>query len=33
MIDPFKKYIKEFYKAYHEISGRVHESKYRSTLG
>ena len=32
MIDPSKKYIKEFYKAYHEISGRVHESKYRSTF-
>ena len=32
MIDPAMKGIKSFYKAYHEISARVHDSKYRSTF-
>ena len=30
MISPSKKGIKEFYKAYHELSTRVFDSKYRS---
>ena len=32
MIDPRKEGIREFYKAYHEISLRVHNKKYRSTF-
>ena len=32
MISPSKKGIKEFYKAYHELSTRVFDSKYRSTF-
>ena len=32
MIDPRKEGIREFYKAYHEISLRVHQDKYRSTF-
>ena len=32
MIDPSKEGIKNFYKAYHEVSNRVHDSKYRSTF-
>ena len=32
MIDPSKEGIKSFYKAYHEVSNRVHDSKYRSTF-
>ena len=32
MVDPAMKGIKSFYKAYHEISARVHDSKYRSTF-
>ena len=32
MIDPRKEGVKEFYKAYHEISLRVHQDKYRSTF-
>ena len=32
MVDPAMKGIKNFYKAYHEISARVHDSKYRSTF-
>ena len=30
MIDPRKDGVGEFYKAYHEISSRVHDKKYRS---
>ncbi len=32
MIDPARKGLKEFYKAYHDVSARVHQSKYRSTF-
>ena len=32
MIDPTRKGVKDFYKAYHEVSRRVHDSKYRSTF-
>ena len=32
MIDPTKKGIKDFYRAYHEISSRIYDSKYRSTF-
>ena len=32
MIDPNRKNIKEFYKAYHEISSRIFDKKYRSTF-
>ena len=32
MIDPRKDGVGEFYKAYHEISSRVHDKKYRSTF-
>ena len=32
MIDPRKEGVKEFYKAYHEISLRVHDKKYHSTF-
>ena len=32
MIDPSKEGIKSFYKAYHELSTRVHNNKYRSTF-
>ena len=32
MISPSKKGIKEFYKAYHELSTRVFDSKYRSSF-
>jgi len=32
MIDPGRQGIKDFYKAYHEVSARVHDSKYRSTF-
>ena len=32
MIDPRKEGIREFYKAYHEVSSRVHQDKYRSTF-
>ena len=32
MINPKRKGVKEFYKAYHEISARVHDLKYRSTF-
>ena len=32
MIDPGSKGIRNFYKAYHDVSPRVHESKYRSTF-
>lgn len=32
MIDPSRKDIKSFYKAYHEVSAKVHQSKYRSTF-
>lgn len=32
MIDPTKKGIKDFYRAYHEVSSRIHDSKYRSTF-
>ena len=32
MIDPKKDGVREFYKAYHEISLRVHDKKYRSTF-
>ena len=32
MVDPAMKGIKGFYRAYHEISARVHDSKYRSTF-
>ena len=30
MIDPNKKDLKEFYKAYHEVSKRIYDDKYRS---
>ena len=32
MIDPTRKGLKDFYEAYHEVSKRVHNSKYRSTF-
>tara|TARA_B100001564_G_scaffold87287_1_gene70914 strand:- start:326 stop:1393 length:1068 start_codon:yes stop_codon:yes gene_type:complete len=32
MINPNRKGVKEFYKAYHEISSRIHDVKYRSTF-
>jgi len=32
MIDPSREDIKSFYKAYHEVSTRVHDSKYCSTF-
>ncbi len=32
MIDPTKKDLRNFYKAYHEVSKKVHETKYRSTF-
>ena len=32
MINPATKGLKEFYKAYHDVSARVHRSKYRSTF-
>jgi gamma-butyrobetaine dioxygenase len=32
MIDPHREDVKSFYKAYHEVSARVHDSKYRSTF-
>ena len=32
MIDPSREGLKNFYKAYHEVSTRVHDSKYRSTF-
>ena len=32
MIDPSREDVKSFYKAYHEVSTRVHDSKYRSTF-
>tara|TARA_B100000686_G_C16717765_1_gene933083 strand:+ start:72 stop:1133 length:1062 start_codon:yes stop_codon:yes gene_type:complete len=32
MIDPATKGLKKFYKAYHDVSARVHQSKYRSTF-
>ena len=32
MIDPSREDVKSFYKAYHEVSTRVHNSKYRSTF-
>jgi len=32
MIDPGRQGVKSFYKAYHEVSARVHNSKYRSTF-
>ena len=32
MIDPTKEGIKSFYKAYHELSTRVHDNKYHSTF-
>ena len=32
MINPAAKGLKEFYKAYHDVSARVHRSKYRSTF-
>ena len=32
MIDPAKKGLRNFYKAYHDLSARVHSSKYRSTF-
>tara|TARA_B100001250_G_scaffold195024_1_gene167555 strand:+ start:894 stop:1961 length:1068 start_codon:yes stop_codon:yes gene_type:complete len=32
MINPSKNGINDFYKAYHEISLRIHDSKYRSTF-
>jgi len=32
MIDPSREDVKSFYKAYHEVSTRVHGSKYRSTF-
>ena len=32
MIDPSREDVKSFYKAYHEVSARVHDSKYRSTF-
>ena len=32
MIDPCKKDLKDFYYAYHEVSKRVHDDKYRSVF-
>ena len=32
MIDPSREDVKSFYKAYHEVSTRVHNSKYSSTF-
>ena len=32
MIDPAKKGLRNFYKAYHEVSAKVHHAKYRSTF-
>ena len=32
MINPLREGIKEFYEAYHEVSKRVHDHKYRSTF-
>jgi len=32
MINPTKKGIKKFYEAYHELSARTHDDKYRSTF-
>ena len=32
MIDPSREDVKSFYKAYHEVSTRFHDSKYRSTF-
>ena len=32
MIDPSREDVKSFYKAYHEVSTRVHDNKYRSTF-
>ncbi|MDC0071746.1 TauD/TfdA family dioxygenase [Gammaproteobacteria bacterium] len=32
MIDPSKEGLKSFYKAYHEVSTRVHDNKYSSTF-
>ena len=32
MIDPTRKGLKDFYEAYHDVSSRVHERKYRSTF-
>ena len=32
MIDPASKGLKGFYKAYHDVSARVHRSQYRSTF-
>ena len=32
MIDPTRKGIKEFYKAYHEVSKRIFDEKYRSVF-
>ena len=32
MIDPRKDGVGKFYKAYHEVSSRVHDKKYRSTF-
>ena len=32
MIDPTRNGLKEFYKAYHDVSARVHQYKYRSTF-
>ena len=32
MIDPTRRRLREFYKAYHEVSARVHQDKYRSTF-
>ena len=32
MIDPAAKGLKEFYKAFHDVSARVHQDKYRSTF-
>jgi|TARA_B100000959_G_scaffold202142_1_gene211547 gamma-butyrobetaine dioxygenase len=32
MIDPSREDVKSFYKAYHEVSTRVHDSKYHSTF-
>ena len=32
MIDPTRSGLREFYKAYHDVSARVHQDKYRSTF-
>ena len=32
MISPAKEGIREFYKAYHEVSSRIYHKKYRSTF-